>query len=262
LVAIDCGLIGLHRTAELARDGNDDIALVMCTKGVGEARFDDHAVAVTPSVATLVPQHWTGGIITRTGTATLSLRVSRALLREIIGPVDPPVLRPIPTDAPALQLIAHYAHGIANTAGGLPASTAALAGRHFCELIANLLDPTADIVRSQQFGGIKAARLRAIIATIERQFADPGLSPESLGARLGLSERYVYLLLSEAGLSFSQLLRHKRLERARQLLEERSANPRRIVDIAYAVGFSDLSNFNRAFRAHFGRTPSDVRRGG
>jgi AraC-like DNA-binding protein len=36
---------------------------------------------------------------------------------------------------------------------------------------------------------------------------------------------------------------------------------RTISDIAFAVGFGDLSTFNREFRRRFGVTPSDVRRG-
>jgi AraC-like DNA-binding protein len=35
-----------------------------------------------------------------------------------------------------------------------------------------------------------------------------------------------------------------------------------ISTIAYATGFADLSNFNRAFRQHYGCTPSDVRGSG
>ena len=31
--------------------------------------------------------------------------------------------------------------------------------------------------------------------------------------------------------------------------------------IAYEVGFGDLSYFNRVFRRHFGRTPSEVKNG-
>jgi AraC-like DNA-binding protein len=30
--------------------------------------------------------------------------------------------------------------------------------------------------------------------------------------------------------------------------------------IAFAAGFSDLSHFNRAFRQHFGETPTEARR--
>lgn len=35
---------------------------------------------------------------------------------------------------------------------------------------------------------------------------------------------------------------------------------RGISAVAYDVGFSDLSYFNRVFRRRFGATPSDVRR--
>jgi AraC-like DNA-binding protein len=34
---------------------------------------------------------------------------------------------------------------------------------------------------------------------------------------------------------------------------------RTISAIAFAAGFGDLSHFNRAFRRHFGKTPSDTR---
>jgi AraC-like DNA-binding protein len=143
----------------------------------------------------------------------------------------------------------------------LPAATAALADQQLSELIAHLFDPTADIVRGERFGGIKAARLEAIIAGINRHLVNPDLSPAWLGAKLGISERYVHRLMSKAGLGFTRAVREKRLERARLMLQARGARNRPIVDIAYAAGFNDLANFNRVFRQHFGRTPSEVRRG-
>jgi len=73
-----------------------------------------------------------------------------------------------------------------------------------------------------------------------------------------MSDRYVQHLLAEQGLSFSELVRRKRVERARQMLEQPGATPPRIVDVAFAVGFGDLSSFNRAFRERYRCTPSDV----
>ena len=65
-------------------------------------------------------------------------------------------------------------------------------------------------------------------------------------------------LLAGSGESFSELVRRKRVDRARRMLERPSATPHRVIDVAYAVGFNDLSSFNRAFRRQFGCTPSDV----
>jgi AraC-like DNA-binding protein len=95
---------------------------------------------------------------------------------------------------------------------------------------------------------------------VDRDLHDPGLTAASLGAKLALLERYVQHLTAEAGTSFAQLVRGNRLDLARRLLRDRTMRPRSIADIAYAVGFSDLSTFNRVFRRHFGCTPSDMRR--
>ena len=261
LMRCDVNRVALSRTRDLVRDGNDDLSLVLCTAGRIEARFEAGAAAITPGEAALVPHHLVGAISCDEPATSISLRLPRALLRELLGPSCAPTLRVIPRDDPALQLLNLYADGIVRNGAVLHGTAAALAGRQLSELIAHLLGPTSDVARAQQFGGLKAARLEAIMAGIERHLVDPGLSAAWLGAKLSLSERYVHHLMAEAGLGFGRVVRQKRLELARQMLQTPSAHRRRIVDIAYAAGFNDLPNFNRAFRQHFGRTPSEVRRG-
>jgi AraC-like DNA-binding protein len=253
--------ISLLRTRELVRDGNDDLSLVLCRSGAIEARFAQGAATIAPGEAALVPHDLVGAVSCEQPTTTVSLRLERALMRELLGPSRELPLRVIPRSDPALRLLFMYAGGVVRNGAALGGRTGALAGRQLCELIAHLFDPTADIVRAGQFGGVKAARLQAIIAGIDRHLVDPALSAAWLGAKLGLSERYVHHLLSEAGVGFARIVREKRLERARQMLQARSARTRPIVDIAHAAGFNDLSSFNRAFRQYFGRTPSEVRRG-
>ena len=51
------------------------------------------------------------------------------------------------------------------------------------------------------------------------------------------------------------LVRSRLRHAARRLAEDDST----ITDIAYDVGFGDLSYFNRAFRRRYGASPSDVR---
>jgi AraC-like DNA-binding protein len=49
-----------------------------------------------------------------------------------------------------------------------------------------------------------------------------------------------------------------RLRRAALRLK---GEPTKVLDIALDSGFSDVSNFNRAFRAEFGESPRSYRRG-
>ncbi|MBO0951379.1 helix-turn-helix transcriptional regulator [Fibrella forsythiae] len=53
--------------------------------------------------------------------------------------------------------------------------------------------------------------------------------------------------------SATEIVRHLRLQRAAELLRQRSAS---VSEIAYDVGFESLSYFTKAFRDQFGTLPS------
>lgn len=76
---------------------------------------------------------------------------------------------------------------------------------------------------------------------------------------LGVSPRYLRLLFEAEGRSVREYVTEQRLKRAFDLLRDPRQASRRIIDIAYDAGFSDIGTFNRTFRKRFGRTPSDVR---
>jgi AraC-like DNA-binding protein len=90
------------------------------------------------------------------------------------------------------------------------------------------------------------------------RFADPQFSPVALAAKLGVSVRYVQDLLYETGMTFSDRVLELRLLKAHRMLAA-SAAQLKIVEIAYACGFGDISYFNRSFRRRFGVAPSGVR---
>ncbi|WP_131854757.1 helix-turn-helix transcriptional regulator [Bosea sp. BK604] len=73
---------------------------------------------------------------------------------------------------------------------------------------------------------------------------------------LGLSVRSLQRKLSSAGLTYSELLDRVRLEIAVELLQ-RTAD--KIIDIAFAAGYSDPAHFSRAFRRMAGTTPRNFR---
>ena len=106
---------------------------------------------------------------------------------------------------------------------------------------------------------VRAMRRAAVLLEIEQHSSDPDLSAAAVAARLGITPRYVHLLLEETGRTFSNHLRARRLQRALTLLRDPRWHQCKIADIAGEAGFSDLSHFSRVFRRRYGATPSGIR---
>jgi AraC-like DNA-binding protein len=100
-------------------------------------------------------------------------------------------------------------------------------------------------------------RAHAAARHLERHHAEP-VSLATLAAEVGLSPFHLTRLFrQELGLTPHQYLLRTRLRRAAALLAD-TATP--VTEVAYAVGFGDLSNFQRTFRRHMGETPGAFRR--
>ena len=52
---------------------------------------------------------------------------------------------------------------------------------------------------------------------------------------------------------------NERLKAARRMLDDPAQDHLKVTDVAFGCGFSDLSNFTRAFRRKYGETPKAVR---
>jgi AraC-like DNA-binding protein len=127
---------------------------------------------------------------------------------------------------------------------------------HLLDLAALGLGARGDLAAAAQRGGLRAVRLKAVLAILGRRFSEPDFSAQKLAAEAGLSERYVNELLYEAGASFTIRLNELRMRKAAELLARSKG---RISDIAFECGFNDLSYFNRCFRRRFGLTPTAAR---
>lgn len=125
------------------------------------------------------------------------------------------------------------------------------------DLVALSLGAKGDASEIAHMRGLRAARLQECLHQIRVGFTDPGISPEQIARKLGLSSRYLQQLLQDTGSTFTERVLELRLQRARQMLV-RTAH-RKISDIAYACGFNEVSYFNRCFRRRFGDTPTGYR---
>ena len=79
-----------------------------------------------------------------------------------------------------------------------------------------------------------------------------------IAAMLNLSPRTYRRRLDEEQQSYQRLLDQVRAEHATRYLQNKRLP---LSSIAYMVGFSDASNFRRAYLKWTGKSPRDVRRG-
>jgi len=101
-----------------------------------------------------------------------------------------------------------------------------------------------------------------IVAQVRRRILEllPSGPPTQMeiARALALSPRTLHRRLAEAGTSFAELLDNARRELAAGYLQRTDYS---IAEVAYLVGFAEVSSFNRAFRRWTGKSPSAVRRG-
>lgn len=240
-----------------AADKVDGVSVVIVRHGVFRRVHNGGMVELAPGDAAVFDRdggelHWPDD-----GEAWW-MDVSRDMLAPLLRGFDGAVDSQVGAADPALRLLVGYL----DTLFALETiADPALAGIHVADLLAGAIARgEADAGRAAG-GGFRGARLRSLLDLIARHAGDPDLSPPTVAARLGVSARYVHKLMKNAGLTFSEYLLDRRMERVLRLLRDPRLDHRRIGELALEAGFSDLSHFNRCFRRRFGATPSQIRGG-
>jgi AraC-like DNA-binding protein len=93
--------------------------------------------------------------------------------------------------------------------------------------------------------------------SLVESFVKGGVTEESMAAEFGLSVRTMQRSLAEIGTTFELLRADTRMKTAEQYLVDSDLA---LTEIAFLLGFSELSAFSRAARAWFGQSASSVRR--
>jgi AraC-like DNA-binding protein len=166
--------------------------------------------------------------------------------------------RRIPSNSPMLQLLWAYLSALRASNGLSASALQPLAVAHIYDLAALTLGAGREAEERAAGRGVRAARLLAIKADLLDNL-DREVSLGDVAARHRLSARYVRMLFQSEGTRFTEFVREQRLQRALAKLLSVRFDHLRISDIAYGVGFNDLSYFNRAFRRRFGYSPGESR---
>lgn len=134
------------------------------------------------------------------------------------------------------------------------------------ELSENLANMTAMTFSSSvvlsQIGNhsiVRECLKRRIRQYIDNNLCNPELSNRHIANAQNISIRYLHKLFGNEAETVHALMLNKRLERARQLLNDPAYRGHSIERIAYSTGFVSAAHFSRSFKKHYGVCPSDVR---
>ncbi len=108
-------------------------------------------------------------------------------------------------------------------------------------------------------GRPRAEHFHQICQDIELRLDDCELSLGQVADVHHVSSRYIQKLFGEAGFSFSQYLRLRRLEHCRADLSSRAHEALSISEICFRWGFNDAAHFSRSFRNQYQTTPREYR---
>jgi|SRR5882724_5231390 len=100
---------------------------------------------------------------------------------------------------------------------------------------------------------------RRIFEFIEKHLGDQNLSPKKIAESSRISMSYLYSLFNDDEITVGQFVQVKRLQKAYEILVADPKGHRTVAEVAYQVGFKNVSHFSRSFSRHFSIAPRDVR---
>lgn len=247
------------RDSELLRDGNNCLAIVYPVRGTLNFSQEGGGT-LRPNEAKLLICDREGQI----GAATACNYVSLIFQPEDLpAGIDIEQLASSPwfAGAPALRLLRSYVDTLNGTLIPPESELASVTHRHILDLIRLAAGERTQFDSTELLAAstIGEARVRIACEDITRRFRDPELTEEMIASLQGISTRHLQRIFETAGLSFTEVVNTLRLEAAHAGLIDPSLKHATVMEIAMAVGFSDVSHFNRLFRRRYGETPSGVR---
>jgi AraC-like DNA-binding protein len=249
-------------TADVSRDNLDKFNLRRVSReqiySVSPTRGRTEEIRLYPGDFCLTSVGWPNQSAMRGGVSFSALLIPR----EVLSPLLPGgrLTRPIPVRAgsPIGSLLGSAFEAAAAQAPLLLPDLGDAVLQNLCGLVALACGASEEGQWSGQ-SSLRAARLESAKRHIEQHLAEPGLTPASTAAALGISVRHLHLLFEPTGTSFAQHVARRRLLQCRAALASPIGTGRSVADIAFGWGFNSLATFYRAFLREFGVSPAALR---
>lgn len=244
----------LFRDKNMVRDGNDNRSLVVALGGGLTFRHLGHEAPIKRHEATVVQNDEPGEAAARRYFTLLEISIPQREWAARTSRSSDALMKVVNSQSESLRLLLGYVGVLGQTRPPATTETRASLSRHLIDL--TVLAATEPSVGESEAACVVAARRAAVLEHIAARFQDPDLTGASVALSLGISQRYLQRLLQDTGQSFTQHITERRLDRAFALLG--AGVNRRVSDIAFEVGFSDLTHFYRLLNRALATPPMGI----
>jgi AraC-like DNA-binding protein len=249
-----------ERTKQIVAEDNNDFVLLMNLEGAFSVAQQGNSVKLAPGDAYLMSCAEVGAYHRPTNGKLLCVRLQHDAIAPAVRNVYEAVGRLIPRNTEGLRLLAGYLRLLDENDPLTSAKAQSLVTNHVRDLLALTLGALSEReAEARPDSGLRASRLAAVKAYLDKHAHRPDLTAETVAAHFKMSERSLQRLFQGEGTTFSALLLAKRLARAYEALGSGRSEGRAIAAIALDAGFGDVSYFNRSFKRRYGSSPAEVR---
>jgi AraC-like DNA-binding protein len=255
------GLVGAsitRRTREIVAADNQDFYILVNIEGPLRIRFPDIEIMLDEGDACFLSCAEEVNFIRPSAGRQTCARFDATRLKSQLSDAADLSRQVIRRGNEALRLFTTYLDDMDDHQSLTGADMRALVVAHIFSLIALVLNSSRD--RAGAAVTPTAAKLDTIKKFITDNLADQDLSTARVATMSQMSARQVQRMFEAEETTFSEFLLLKRLQSVHAALMDSRQASRGISDIAFAAGFGDVSYFNRAFRNHYGASPTAIRR--
>lgn len=263
MMLVDCQTVAqkfLRPSAKIAKDGMDHLLIQVFLNG-STTWSEKEEVVCQPSQLIVIDMSrpWKAY---NPDFRNLTLVVPRRLLYGKLHDEDGHHGRVLnPKENPFAELLRSHILTLHRTIGSVKKEFAHSLVTPSVDLVVAALNHASQI-ESGKRGDLCPSRTKALSLQIRRyieeNLGDPGLQVASIQKKFNLTRSTIYRLFPSSN-GVMGYVRERRMKTAYKWL----AMPRRpgesIAEIAFRLGFENETSFTRAFKNHFGVTPSEVK---
>lgn len=250
---------GVRSRHQISKGQEDDLLVAVQTGGQMLVMQDGRESLTCPGDIVLCDSKRPYSLQMPEGNRSIWLQFPRKELFARIGPASPFVAAAISGRSGTGALFLDLVRALPQRLTEFHVSQRPALADHALDLLALTLNHS--VGKSAALSSNKTVALEHLKRTIKRHLHDPELNPARAAMLAGCSVRQANRLLALDGTSLERFIFSQRLEQCQAALQDETLRQRTISEIAFGWGFNDLGHFSRSFRARFGMSPSEVRKG-